>query len=1237
MLDNKPKLSQILLTLLLLIISARNLYAEPPFISQIDYLKILEDTQSDPIPLTLSDSDADLLTLTLTTSNAKIIPITNIYINNKAFVNPNPYTIIQTGYRLSDAIHLLQLLSGMDNNDTNAENNKISIDMNRINYLFERVTFSDVLTVLNALSTNIDLISNKLTLTVIPIINQYGDTTITINAFDSQGTRSKMSFTVTVLPVNDKPEFIVPDNRLITVFEDTETSTYSRWAQDISAGPNEEQTIKFIVDTTNNGLFQTPPAISTEGVLTFTPAQDEYGQCTVTVMLQDDGGTENSGFNTSNTESFVIHILPVNDPPSFSKGADQVVAEDCGKKTVPGWATNLSSGPENENTQSVHFVISTSDDSLFTELPDITPDGTLTYLPKKDQNGLCTISVTLYDDGGTENGGKNYSNTETFTINIKPVNDPPSFKKGPDRNVLEDDPKETFERWATEVSSGPENENTQSVHFVISTSDDSLFTELPDITPNGTLTYLPKKDQYGFCTISITLYDDGGTENGGKDSYTETFTINIEPVNDPPSFNKGPDQNVLEDCGKQTVPGWATNVSSGPENENTQTVHFVVSTNNDSLFKELPGINPDGTLTYLPKKDQNGLCTISVTLYDDGGTENGGKDYSNKEAFTIYIKPVNDPPDFSIPNYYKTRDYVEEDIILENWVTSITAGPPDEPSDFLQFTITNLNQFSFEKQPEIIIFEDKGHLIFKPQNNLGGVARFEVVLDDGADENQLSSTRSFSIEVEKKQGTKEPGKEESTCFISTVSALYSNTNIFLIPILLSCFIALANKQKKLIISIFFCSLFVFPILVKAESANHYSFGFQYSFMNDLTGNKNIEDEFKKDIDIKCTGNSYQFIINTPKKEFFPNEYVLGFGALKDSKDSGDISYDSQYIFGFRYKKSVYKRLSFSYGCDITISEIIIPYNKMPPVKKNFIGTILNMGIAYIHPIKNYPDIFIKVSPFLACENIKSPAIDRLGIQIKIGFSTTPHQIKKMITNIGSFVLKDNQGVEFTDNTHPETAKQFIALTPTQAHTVTSTVTAPSDKSQKTTWPPSISPSVVLIESTEYDPNEISLSAVKKGLINYLTSIEWNRKRSETHYLIRIARSYGETYDFLDTIEQINNIVLAPEETTIHKQILKAVNYLKTIPSQQKKQIIFIISESSSYSAPDKWDKYIDLFQFDKRNIQFNCIITDKQGGSSLKELTEISQPKGYFEYCSYDASCIEKKVKAIVEGSMKDL
>ena len=68
----------------------------------------------------------------------------------------------------------------------------------------------------------------------------------------------------------------------------------------------------------------------------YTLANNANGTATVTVFLQDNGGTAGGGKNKNAVaQTFMITATAVNDAPSFTKGADQTVNEDVvGVQTI---------------------------------------------------------------------------------------------------------------------------------------------------------------------------------------------------------------------------------------------------------------------------------------------------------------------------------------------------------------------------------------------------------------------------------------------------------------------------------------------------------------------------------------------------------------------------------------------------------------------------------------------------------------------------------------------------------------------------------------------------------------------------------------------------------------------------------------------------------------------------------------------------------------------------------------
>jgi hypothetical protein len=176
--------------------------------------------------------------------------------------------------------------------------------------------------------------------------NANGSATVTVAIKDDGGTSDGgvdqsdgQTFTITVTPVNDAPSFAGSNQ---TALEDSGAQTVTGWAMVLSAGPADEsaQTLSFGVSNDNNTLFSTQPAVSTGGVLTFTPAANANGTAVITVTIQDNGGVANGGDNDS-VQTFNIDVTAVNDVPSFTKGANQTVVEDPGAQSL-AWPTRVA-------------------------------------------------------------------------------------------------------------------------------------------------------------------------------------------------------------------------------------------------------------------------------------------------------------------------------------------------------------------------------------------------------------------------------------------------------------------------------------------------------------------------------------------------------------------------------------------------------------------------------------------------------------------------------------------------------------------------------------------------------------------------------------------------------------------------------------------------------------------------------------------------------------------------------
>ena len=165
-------------------------------------------------------------------------------------------------------------------------------------------------------------------------------------------------------------------------------------------------------------LNSTPVTLNQEilasdlGGLSFTPDADYFGAASFNWNASDPITYAGAGATVN------VSLAPVNDAPSFTKGADQAVLKDTGAHTLPGWATASVAGPLNESTQTLTFTVTNDNHPLFSAQPALAADGSLTFTPAPNATGTASLSVSLMDSGGTLNGGVDTSALQTFKILI---------------------------------------------------------------------------------------------------------------------------------------------------------------------------------------------------------------------------------------------------------------------------------------------------------------------------------------------------------------------------------------------------------------------------------------------------------------------------------------------------------------------------------------------------------------------------------------------------------------------------------------------------------------------------------------------------------------------------------------------------------------------------------------------------------------------------------------------------
>jgi hypothetical protein len=214
------------------------------------------------------------------------------------------------------------------------------------------------------------------------------------------------AFVAKIATVNDVPT--ISDIASKTISEDTSTGPIG-----FTVGDVETPAGSLTLSRTSSNTALVPVANIVFGgsgaarTVTLTPAANQSGSTTVRITVSDGVA---SAF-----DEFTLTVRAVNDAPSFTKGPDQSVVQDRGAQSVTGWASGLSTG---DTGQSLSFVVTNTNNALFSAQPAVSPAGTLTYTSAAGASGTATVTVVARDDGGTANGGVDASAPQSFTITV---------------------------------------------------------------------------------------------------------------------------------------------------------------------------------------------------------------------------------------------------------------------------------------------------------------------------------------------------------------------------------------------------------------------------------------------------------------------------------------------------------------------------------------------------------------------------------------------------------------------------------------------------------------------------------------------------------------------------------------------------------------------------------------------------------------------------------------------------
>lgn len=195
---------------------------------------------------------------------------------------------------------------------------------------------------------------------------------------------------------------------------------------------------------------------------------------------------------------------------------------------------------------------------------------------------------------------------QAFIININDVNEAPTMAAVPDQGTCFTTSSQVIK--LSGITPGPET--AQSTTLSVSSSNAGLFNNLSVSAVSGgqaTLSYNLAKA--GTAVVTVTVKDNGGTANGGIDSFSQTFTLTS---NDLPAAAIAADKGTLILKG-ETV----TLTATGGGTYSWDNTAGTIGSTSTAVIQ----VRPDRTTTYQVKATNASGCSsnssITINVTDD--------------------------------------------------------------------------------------------------------------------------------------------------------------------------------------------------------------------------------------------------------------------------------------------------------------------------------------------------------------------------------------------------------------------------------------------------------------------------------------------------------------------------------------------------------------------------------------------------------------------------------------------
>ena len=414
-------------------------------------------------------------------------------------------------------------------------------------------------------------------------------------------------------------------------------------------------------------------------VITYTPDLDYNGDDDFTYTVSDGNGG-------SAVASVSVTIHPVEDAPT---GVEDAVILNTTRRAPQAESVTIFPLGNDVNADGGSLTIQSVDPAT-NGTTQRNNNNSITYTRNPDFSGTDSFTYRF----GTASGSGQAASVGRVSVVVNP-----------DTNVV------------AAVDDSASTDEDKSVRIVILDNDTSTTGSLSvlGVTPqqgkvivngDGSVTYTPAANFHGADSFTYIA------GNGASGAASATVTVQVAAVNDPPLAVK--DSATTAEETAKTIPVLAND--SDVDGDALSVTALTIPANGAA------SINLNGTVTYTPTKDFNGVDTFAYTLSDG----NGG---SRVTTVSVTVTPVNDAPEAA------------DDLLMldEDGQALLSVLLNDRDVDGDSLTITSVTQGVLGS----VTIEANGVLRYTPWANANGADSFTYTISDGA----ASSTATVGVTI----------------------------------------------------------------------------------------------------------------------------------------------------------------------------------------------------------------------------------------------------------------------------------------------------------------------------------------------------------------------------------------------------------------------------------------------------------------------------------------------------------